>query len=152
MIEETSMEKEYLSIKDFAAAVGITKQAVYKQLNNKLKPFLKVVENKKMIEKSAISLFEKKTTLNQDEQPLNNQLNERLIDMLQKELEEKGKQLNEKDKQIAELQKLLDQAQMLNAMDKQKLLELENKMDKPYQEQRQEVEEPGKKKWWQKIF
>ena len=53
------MEKEYLSIKDFAQAVGISQQAVYKQLNNKLQPYLKVVDNKKMLEKSALKLFEK---------------------------------------------------------------------------------------------
>lgn len=145
------MEQEYLSIKDFAAAVGITKQAVYKQLNNKLKPYLKEVDNKKMIEKSALLLFERKSDLNQDEQQLNNQLNEKLIDMLQKELEEKGQQLHEKDKQIAELQKLLDQSQKLNAMDKQKILELEDKMAAVDQEL-QEQEEQNKKKWWQKLF
>ena len=46
------MEKGYLSIKEFAEAVGMTQQGVYKQLNKKLKPYLKVVENKKMLEKS----------------------------------------------------------------------------------------------------
>ena len=53
---------------------------------------------------------------------------------------------------IEKLQKALDQAQMLNAMDKQKLLELEDKMAAVDQEQSQEVEEPVKKKWWQKLF
>ena len=130
------MEQEYLSINDFAAAVGITKQAVYKQLNTKLKTYLKVVNGKKMIEKSALSLFDKKTEVNQNEQQLNNQLTDKLIDMLQKELDEKNQQ-------IAELQKLLDQAQKLNAMDKQKILELEDKMA-------EEQETP--KKWWQKFL
>lgn len=115
------MENKYLSIKDFAAAIGVTKQAVYKQLNNKLQPYLKVVDGKKMIEKSALSLFDKKPEVNQEEQQTNNQLTEKLIAMLQKELDEKNQQ-------IAELQKLLNQAQQLNAMDKQKILELEDKM------------------------
>lgn len=127
------MEKQYLSIKEFAAAVGVSQQAIYKQLNNKLKPYLKMIENKKMLEKSALSLFEKEQKSNVVEQ--------QLINMLQNEL-------NKKNEQIAELQKLLDQAQKLNAMDKQKILELEDKMAA---EQTQEEEQQAKKKWW-KLF
>ena len=124
------MEKEYLSIKEFAAAVGVSQQAVYKQLNNKLKPYLKVVDNKKMLEKSALSLFVKEEKSNGVEQ--------QLINMLQTEL-------NEKNKQIAELQKLLDQAQRLHAAEKQRVLELEDKMAA---EQIQEQEQQEKKKWF----
>lgn len=124
------MEKEYLSIKEFAAAVGVSQQAIYKQLNNKLKPYLKLVDNKKMLEKTALSLFEKEEKINGVEQ--------QLINMLQNEL-------NKKNEQIAELQKLLDQAQKLNAMDKQKILELEDKMAA---EQTQEQEQQTKKKWF----
>lgn len=124
------MEKEYLSIKEFAVAVGISQQAVYKQLNNKLKPYLKVVDNKKMLEKSALSLFVKEEKSNGVEQ--------QLINMLQTEL-------NEKNKQIAELQKLLDQAQRLHAAEKQRVLELEDKMAA---EQIQEQEQQEKKKWF----
>lgn len=124
------MEKEYLSIKEFAAAVGISPQAVYKQLNNKLKPYLKTVDGKKTIEKSALSLFEK--------EPKTNEVEQQLINMLQTEL-------NEKNKQIAELQKLLDQAQRLHAAEKQRVLELEDKMAA---EQTQEQEQQTKKKWF----
>lgn len=127
------MEKEYISIKEFAAAVGISQQAIYKQLNNKLKPYLKVVDSKKMLEKSAISLFNKEQKTNGVEQ--------QLINMLQTEL-------NEKNKQIAELQKLLDQAQRLHAAEKQRVLELEDKMAT---EQTQEQEQQTKKKWF-KLF
>ena len=121
------MEKEYISIKEFAAAVGVSQQAIYKQLNNKLKPYLKVVDNKKMLEKSAISLFVKEQKSNEVEQ--------QLINMLQTEL-------NEKNKQIAELQKLLDQAQRLHAAEKQRVLELEDKIAT------EQIQEPEKKKLW----
>lgn len=130
------MENNYLSIKDFAIAVGISRQAVYKQLNNKLQPYLKVVDGKKMIEKSAFVLFEKQDDVKQVEQQRDNQLTEKLIDMLQKELDEKNQQ-------IAELQRLLDQAQKLNAMDKQKILELEDKMAAE--------PEPSKKGFWSRF-
>lgn len=138
------MEKEYLSIKEFAAVVGVSQQAIYKQLNNRLKSYLKVVDGKKMLEKSALDLFKKKEN--------SIDMQQQLLNMLQTELNEKNQQLNEKDKQISELQKLLDQAQKLNAMDKQKILELEDKMAAADQKQSQEVEEPIKKKWWQKFF
>ena len=126
------MKKEYISIKEFAEVVGISQQAVYKQLNNKLKPYLKVVENKKMLDKSAVELFKNDRKSQQNEQQLNN----KLIEMLQTELDRKNEQ-------IAELQKLLDQSQKLHAMDKQRLLELECKAEEPM-----EQEEPQKKKWW----
>ena len=113
------MEKEYLSIKDFAFEVGISQQAIYKQLNNKLKTYLKTINGKKMIEKSALSLYKKNNNSIEVEQ--------KILNILQTELNEKNQQLAEKDKQIAELQKLLDQSQKLHAMDKQKILELEEK-------------------------
>lgn len=119
------MEKEYLSIKDFAAAVGVSQQAIYKQLNNKLKPYLKVVENKKMLDIAALELFKKQEKTNQVEQ--------QLINMLQTEL-------NKKNEQIAELQKLLSQEQQLNAMNQQKIQALEDKAAA--------VPEEPKKKWW----
>ena len=124
--------KEYISIKEFAELAGVSQQAIYKQLNNKLKTYLKVVDNKKMLEKSALSMFlkeEKSTGVEQQ-----------LINMLQTEL-------NEKNKQIAELQKLLDQAQRLHAAEKQRVLELEDKMAAT-----QELDPEQPKKWWKKIF
>lgn len=138
------MEKEYLSIKDFAAAAGVSQQAIYKQLNNKLKNYLKVVDDKKMLEKSALSLFKKKDESTDTQQ--------QLLKMLQTELNEKSQQLNEKDKQIAELQKLLDQAQKLHAMEKQRVLELEDKMAAADQEHNKESEEPQKKSFFSRLF
>lgn len=119
------MDKEYLSIKEFAAAVGVSQQAIYKQLNNKLKPYLKVVGNRKVLEKSALELFkkeEKTTTVEQQ-----------LINMLQTEL-------NKKNEQIEVLQQLLCQEQQLNAMNQQKIQALEDKAAA--------VPEEPEKKWW----
>ncbi|MBR5866350.1 MAG: hypothetical protein IKZ04_00420 [Spirochaetaceae bacterium] len=142
------MKTEYISIKEFAEAVGVSQQAIYKQLNNKLKPFVKLVDGKKKLDKSAFELFEKKEKGERVEQPLN-QIEQQLLNMLKKELEEKSEQLKEKDKQIAELQKLLDQSQKLNAMDKQKILELEDKMQA---DQEVEESEPKKKGLFSWLF
>lgn len=123
------MNKDYLTIKEFAATVGVSQQAIYKQLNNKLKTYLKVVDNKKMLDKSALELFKK--------QPETTQVEQQLINMLQTEL-------NKKNEQIEKLQQALDQAQRLHAMDKQRILELEDKAAEP----EQPIQEPTKKKWW----
>ena len=123
------MEKEYLSIKDFSKLAGVSQQAIYKQLNNKLKTYLKVIDGKKMLDKSALELFEKKENSTTVEQ--------QLINMLQTEL-------NKKNEQIAELQKLLDQSQQLNAIDKQRILELEDRTAAVSEE----PAEPEQKKWW----
>ena len=74
MGQEHIEEKEYLTVAEFADAVGISKQAVYKQLNNQLKGRFKLVGKRKMIEKSATALFLK----NEDNQSFN-QLNNQLL-------------------------------------------------------------------------
>lgn len=48
------MNDEYISIKEFAELAGISVQAVYKRLNNQLNPYVKLVENRKMLKKSAL--------------------------------------------------------------------------------------------------
>lgn len=128
--------KEYLSIKEFAELAGVSQQAIYKQLNNKLKKYLKEVDGKKTLEKSALELFKKQENSSTVEQ--------QLINMLQTEL-------NQKNEQIAQLQKLLDQEQQLHAMAQQKLALLEEKNQEPEVEA-PEPTEPVKKSWWQKIF
>lgn len=135
------MEKEYLSIKEFASAVGVSQQAIYKQLNNKLKDYLKIVEGKKMLDKSAFALFEK--------QENSTDIQQQLLNVLQTELKEKSlriesleKQIVEKDKQISELHKLLDQAQQLHALEQQKVLALESKVEA------EASEEVPQRRWW----
>lgn len=159
------MEKEYLSIKDFAQAVGISQQAVYKQLNNKLQPYLKVVDNKKMLEKSALKLFEKEEK--------NSNVEQQLINMLNENLEVLKKQLEEKDKTIASLNENLKREQELHGIEKARTKELQDKLllleqkDKDSepvkevdfveveqtaeakQEVHAEVEVKPTKKWWQ---
>lgn len=113
------MDKELLTIKEFAEVAGVSPQAVYKQLNNKLKPYLTIVDGKKMLNTTAIELFKKP-----DIKPTVDSTNiQQLINMLQTEL-------NAKNQQIEALQSALDQAQKLNAMDKQQVLLLEDRKQK----------------------
>ena len=136
-------EIEYLTVKEFAEEVGITTQAVYKQLNNQLKGRFKLVGKRKMIEKSATALFLK----NEDNQNFN-QLNNQLLNQLNNQLNE---QLKEKDAQIAQLQKLLDQEQQLTLVANKRVLELENRT-RALEDHNKELEIQANKTWIQRLF
>ena len=138
------MDKELLTIKDFSRAVGVSPQAIYKHLEGKLKDYVSTVGNKKMIDKSALSLFEVENCNEKVDKNLN-QIENQLIELLKKELEQKNEQIKEKDKQIADLLLALNQAQQLQAMGQQRILELE---DKSKVVDVAETEEPEKKHWW----
>jgi predicted RNase H-like nuclease (RuvC/YqgF family) len=142
------MTTEYLSIKDFAAKVGVSQQAIYKQLNNKLKPYLKVVENKKYLHISALDEYTKTEN--------NSTVEQQLLNVLQADLKVLHEQISEKDKQIENLQRLLDQEQHLNAMNHEKILLLESKLEEPPNETEQPVEpdsEPEQQKgFWNRLF
>ena len=68
-----------------------------------------------------------------------------------KQLDILNEQLKAKDKQIENLQKLLDQEQQLNAMNQQKILALESKLEEPNEVDPKESDEPPKG-FWAKIF
>lgn len=53
------MMKDYLTVVEFAAAAGITKQAVYKRIKQDLAPYVKEQDGKKTISKEALKLFAK---------------------------------------------------------------------------------------------
>ena len=116
------MNHEYISISAFAKEVNLTPQAIYKQLNNKLKKFVKLQNGKKLISTNAFELFKS----NQVDNNSNNELTT-VVELL-------TQQLQEKDKQIANLQKLLDQSQQLQAQAENKIMMLE----------------APKKHWWQR--
>lgn len=152
------MDKEYLSIKQIAARLGTTKQRVYRCIKKNCineahsetvngntvlmydnAAFTRICELLKTDSSTS------KETHEAHQEAHHNTANEALYEALLKQLEVK-------DQQIEQLQKALDQAQKLNAMDKQKILELEDKMAAADQEQNQAAVESVKKKWWQKIF
>lgn len=132
-------EIEYLTVKEFAEEVGITTQAVYKQLNNQLQGRFKKDGKKTLIEKSAISMFQKK-----NDQPVDNQLQTELYNQLRN-------QLQEKDAQIAQLQKLLDQEQQLTLVANKRVLELENRT-RALEDHNKELEIQANKTWIQRLF
>lgn len=126
------IEKEYISVSQYAEAKGISKQAVYKQLNNKLKPFLKVVDGKKCLDISVLTEIEQpkvnqvEQPFNQVEQPLNNQVES----LFAKQIEEKDKTIQSLLRQVENLQEqngrlteLLHNSQYLLAAEQKKFIE-----------------------------
>ena len=136
MIENISTKDELLTIQEFAILVHRKPQTIYKQLNNRLNPYVQLVDNQKMLKKSAI--FEiYGITVEQPIQPeLNNSFNPNSTDEieflrgqvthLQAELEKEREHNREKDKQLLDtLNKLAETQSLLaagTAADKQKAL------------------------------
>ena len=153
------METEYLSIKDFAKRAGVSQQSLYKRLNklnNQLNNYVKMVENQKMIDIRALQevygveveqpIQPKIEPVEQPIQPNFDSIlsqNQQMIDMLKEQLEAK-------DKQIENLQKLLDQEQHLNAMNHEKILLLESKLEEPTEPVEPDEEPP--KGFWTRFF
>lgn len=172
------MGAEYLSIKDFAKKAGVSQQSLYKRLNNpnnQLNNYVKMVENQKMIDIRALQEVygvEVEQPIQPIIQPVEQPIQPLLqatIESLSKELERKSEELQAKDKQYADLKasmeeqlkvkdkqiehygKLLDQEQQLNAMNQQKILALESKLEEPNEVDPKESDEPPKG-FWAKIF
>ena len=131
---------EYLSVSQYAEIKGVSKQAVYKQLNNKLKPFLIVVDGKKYIDKAVLTegdnpqLNNQQPTVEQQvEQPATNQIQL----LLEKQLAEKDTTIQSLLRQIENLQEqnskltdLLHNSQVLLAVEKKLYLEQETETSK----------------------
>lgn len=53
------MNKEYISIREFAARANISRQGAYKIINKKFQNYCKIIENKKYIDISAVEKLQK---------------------------------------------------------------------------------------------
>lgn len=121
--------QEYISVQEFARQVNITPQAVYKQLDNKLKGYWQLKNGKKLISVNAFELFEN----NQVDNNSNNELT-KVVELLTQQLKEKDKQIEGLNEALKKAQQLTDQAQQLQAQAEHKVALLE----------------APKRHWWQK--
>lgn len=110
---------ELLTVKKFADKVGLSSQAIYKLLDNKLFPFVTTVDNKKMVSSEALELFNNKpkeeelTTASQpDLQLIINEKNER-IEELKDRIEDLKNQIQTLADNNEKLMILLSQQQNL---------------------------------------
>lgn len=128
--------REYLTVSEYAEIKGISKQAVYQQLNKQLKEFLILVNGKKCVNISILTAdeLEKLKLLKQPvEQPVDKvkqvELNQ-LQALLENQLAEKDKVIESLLKQNEALQEqntrlteLLHNSQVLLAAEKQLLIQ-----------------------------
>lgn len=147
------MENELLTIKDFADLAGVSIQSIYKKLrkeNNPIQRYLKVVDGVKYIDRKAYTVLYSPAavpTVENTEQteaevdvkqtPPQKNSTDRILDILEQQLEEQRRQLQEKDNQIAEQNvqinsllarleessRIIDQQQQLTAMNTKALME-----------------------------
>ena len=138
------MNEEYLTVKEFAAAAGVSVQTVYKQLNGRLKPYCQLINNRKKIDKSALEAFYNVTDTTEDTKVDNSVDNS--VNNLLKEIENLWEQLREKDEQINKL------TQIIAADRQQRLLEIRQQDPEGQQEividqdRQQATTKKGKKK------
>lgn len=138
---ETIEADEYISVSDFADRVGCSKQAVYQQLNKRLKPYVKVIDGKKTINSKALREVYGKEIQPESQsvvKEVDQELNKELIELLKSQIEEK-------DQQIKGLHRLLATSQMQLTESVHKVQELEDKLA----EKQEELE---KKSWIRRLF
>lgn len=144
--------KDVLSVKEVSRIAGVSCQSIYQQLDKKLKPYLVEVDGKKKLKKSVLEEIYNIKRNQEDEQHIeqdvDNRLikqNQQLIDMLQRELEEKNKQ-------IADLQRLLNQQQQLSLVDKGIYPQSEEEKTEEAKTESDQEEAPKKKRWFSRFF
>lgn len=151
------MASEYLSTKQIADKLNLPKQKVYRciKLNHIKEAHTETVKGNTvlMYDKQAIEQIESilqggaSTSSEAHQKAVHDTVNETVL----KQLEILNEQLKTKDKQIENLQKLLDQEQQLNAMNQQKILALESKLEEPNETDPKESDET-QKGFWSRLF
>lgn len=151
------MASEYLSTKQIADKLNLPKQKVYRciKLNHIKEAHTETVKGNTvlMYDKQAIEQIESilqggaSTSSEVHQKAVHDTVNETVL----KQLDILNEQLKTKDKQIENLTKLLDQEQQLNAMNQQKILALETKLEEPNETDPKESDEQ-QKGFWAKIF
>lgn len=169
-IEKNTESDVYVPITKFAELAGISRQAVYKQVDNRLSTYCKLVDNQKMVNLRALSDVFGAQVDKVDNQIVNLDKGDlsavvavlqETINTLQGQLAEKDKQLYEKDRQISDLhrrledltvtlmaaQRLAESAQALHAGTiQQQLASEKNTME----QSEPEMTPKKKKRWWNK--
>jgi len=146
---------EKISITEFAKRANVSRQAVYKRLTNiddNLIKYVNTVDGKKMLDIQALKdvygiEVDKEVNKNDNVESTSCQSNvnldnpqNKVEDMLLKQIEILQQEIKIKNEQIEQLHKLLDQEQQLRMVSEQKKLEIEDSNS-----EQKEV----KKKWWQ---
>ena len=157
-------ENPLLTIKEFADAAQVSRQNIYNQLDGRLSSYVVEVDNIKMLKKSALKRFYPES-FEQLESQLDSKVvkpkkseekqenNDKMLAILEKNIEILNNQLETKDRQIEELNKRL--SDITNIVQQQQiLLDQQQKLtliDKQQPEEQQENQQENKS-FWSKLF
>lgn len=142
--ETMKQQERYYNQRQIADILGVSKATASRYLN-KLNISAKEENGAKLYPETVLKQLKNriktnKKSNNSNSTPSTTQLLQEQVDQLKKEVELLKEQLKIKDKQIETANHLADQAQQLNALDK-------DKKELPIIEAK---EKPRKKHWWQK--
>lgn len=115
---------DYVTVAEFAKQVGFSRQAIYSRLDKDLTEFVKVVDNAKMINLDALTLFDKENTCKVIDKQFDNSLLITLqatIDVLTKELDIKNVQIKDLNQRLSEAMELNKNNQILIAREQEQL-------------------------------
>ena len=134
---------EYLSVKQFSECAGVSSQAVYKQLNNKLKKFKKVENGKTYVNIRGLSCFVATNSTNVV-QPVE-QLSTNVEQPVEQMIELLKEQLKAKDETLKNAMRITENTQILLKNQQEKsmpAIEEKNKeqLDQEKKEQLNEIE------------
>lgn len=93
------MKKEYLTVKEFSEACGISRQAVYRKLSASLQKYVKREQGKILISSKAIERLEKEKVTTPD-----SEVDREFTTFLKAQIEEKDRQIAKLQDQNATLQ------------------------------------------------
>lgn len=121
--------KDFLSVVEFAAAAGVSKQAIYKRLSKDIAPYVTEQDGKKVISKEALKLFEKEP---EPAAPAPKEQPNLLLDRI----DEQAETIKEQKQEIEYLRSMLKSADERNNTLTAHLIESQNKqleLQKNYQ-------------------
>lgn len=135
------IDREYISISEFARETGKSRTTVYKYLDSFLSTYVQQdAQGRKVISRAAVKVFEsigagkvvqdertEKRTEKRSEKRSDAQVNEQVeqvIEALKEQLRVKDEQIRAKDQQIESLHEILSRQQQLAALQEQRIVQL----------------------------
>lgn len=99
------MNGNYMTVAEFAAKSGVSKQSIYNQIQEgrRLHPYVRRVNGQKMIRADALSFYVPRTAAPEDEDPQQGQpeQSDPLVSLLMDQIKAKDEQIRAKDEQLA---------------------------------------------------
>lgn len=131
------IDREYISISEFARETGKSRTTVYKYLDSFLSTYVQQdAQGRKVISRAAVKVFESigagkvvqdertdKRTEKRSDAQVNEQV-EQVIEALKEQLRVKDEQIRAKDQQIESLHEILSRQQQLAALQEQRIVQL----------------------------